>query len=98
MVRLNQENIEEFIRENKDKFNVYIPPVSHMDRILFKLNNRIKHIINIVPYLFRVAIATALIFTSSIIIWNNFIRKDRHEITLKHKILIVSSNIRAIIK
>ena len=44
---------------------------------------------SILPYLIRVAIVTVIIFVASIIIWNNYIRKDRHEVTLKEKIVNV---------
>jgi hypothetical protein len=86
MVMLNEDTIEDFIRDNKSKFEVYRPPENHSDRFFFKLNYRIRHIINIVPYLIRVAVATVIIFISSIIVWNNFIRKDRNEISLGKKI------------
>jgi hypothetical protein len=89
MMTLNEESIESFIRENKDKFNVYRPPDSHLENFLFKMSYRIRHIISIVPYLVRVAVATVLIFITSIIVWNNYIRKDRHEITLRDKITYV---------
>jgi hypothetical protein len=85
----NNDNIEKFIRENRDKIGVDQPQDSHMEKFLIKLNNRILHIISIVPYLIRVAIVTVLIFTASILIWNNYIRKDRHEITLRNKITSV---------
>ena len=85
--------IESFIRENKEKFEAEGPPENHMDRFLLKLNQRIRHIINIVPYLVKVAVATVLIFAVSIIGWNNFIRKDRHEISLKNKTSIVINRI-----
>lgn len=89
MAILNEHTIENFIRENRDKFGVYRPPASHRKKFLFKLNSGIRHIISIVPYLLRVAIVTVIIFTASVIIWNNYIRKDRHEITLKNKISLV---------
>ena len=89
MVMLNEDTIEKFIRENKDKFSVYHLPDSHMEKFLFKLNYRIRHIINIVPYLIRVAVATVVIFLASILIWNNYIRKDRHMVTLRNKITLV---------
>ena len=89
MVMYNEDTIENFIRENKDKFDVYRPPDKHLEKFLFKINYRIRHIISIVPYLIRVAIVTVIIFLSSIIIWNNYIRKDSHEITLKNKISLV---------
>ena len=93
MVMLNEDTIEDFIRENKDKFGVYHPPDSHLEKFLFKINYKIKYIISIVPYLIRVAIATVIIFVASILIWNNFIRTDRHEITLKDKITLVINRI-----
>jgi hypothetical protein len=93
MVRLNEHTIEKFIRENKNKFGVYRPPDSHLDRFLLKLNYRISELISIVPYLFRVAVATLLIFIASIIVWNSYIRKDRHEISLRNKITLVINKI-----
>jgi hypothetical protein len=91
----NEDSIENFIRKNKDKFDVYRPPDSHMEKFLFKINNRIRYFISIVPYLIRVGIATVIIFVASVIIWNNYIRKDRHEITLKNKISLVINRITA---
>lgn len=90
---LSEDIIENFIRENKDKFEVYRPPDRHLDKFLLKLNYRLRHLISIVPYLIRVAVATVLIFTASIMIWNNYIRKDRHEITLGNKITLIISKI-----
>jgi hypothetical protein len=86
---LNEDIIEKFIRKNKDKFSVYRPPDGHLEKFLFKLNYRIRHLVSIVPYLIRVAVATVIIFFASIIIWNNYIRKDRHQITLRNKISLV---------
>jgi hypothetical protein len=89
MVMLNEDNIEKFIRKNKDKFSVYRLPDSHLEKFLLKLNYRIRHFINIVPYLIRVAVVTVIIFLASILMWNNYIRKDRHVITLRNKITLV---------
>ncbi|MGC1389571.1 MAG: hypothetical protein WA816_00890 [Bacteroidales bacterium] len=90
---LNEDSIENFIRKNKDKFCVYHPPESHLEKFLLKINYEIRHIISIFPYLIRVAVATFIIFIASIIIWNNYIRKDRHEITLRNKITQVINKI-----
>jgi hypothetical protein len=89
MPALNEKNIENFIRKNKDKFGDYRLPDNHLERFMYKLNNRIRIIISIVPYLIKVTIATILIFAASIIIWNNYIRKDRHDITLRNKISLM---------
>lgn len=87
-------NIEKFIRENREAFRADLPADDHMEKFVVKLNTRIKHFISIVPYLIRVAVATVLIFTASIIIWNNYIRKDRHEITLINKISLVVNKLK----
>ena len=85
--------IESFIRENSDKFVVEDLPENHAERFLFKLNKKIRHLVSIVPYLVKVTIATLFIFAASIMIWNNYIRKDRHEITLRNKISLVINKI-----
>ena len=89
----NEDSIETFIRKNKDKFGVYHPHDGHMENFLFKVKYRLRYIISIVPYLIRLGIASILIFTASIIIWNNYIRKDRHEISLRNKITLVIKKI-----
>jgi hypothetical protein len=92
MPSLNEKNIENFIRKNKDIFGDNRLPDNHLERFMFKLNNSIKNIISIVPYLIKVTIATIIIFIASIIIWNNYIRKDRHDITLRNKISLIVHN------
>jgi hypothetical protein len=94
MVMLNEDSIEDFIRDNKDKFGVYRPPDNHLEKFLFKLNYKIREIINIVPYLLRVGVVTVIIFIASIVAWNNFIRKDRQQITLRNKISLVITKIK----
>jgi hypothetical protein len=82
----NEDNIEIFIRENKDQFSKYDPSTYHDNIFLKKLYKRFKKFISIVPYLVKVFIVTVIVFTISIWSWNNYLRKDRHEITLKQKI------------
>jgi len=94
MVMLNENNIEYFIRENRDKFGISLPPDHHKDKFLVKLHNRLRHIISITPYLTRVAVVTIFVFTASIIVWNNYIRKDRNAVTLKSKISLVIDKIK----
>ncbi len=83
---LNEDTIEKFIRENREKFGVYHPPANHLEKFLFKLNLRIRHMVSIVPHLIRVAVVTLAVFAASVLIWNTYIRKDRHEVTLTEKI------------
>ena len=93
MVVRGEDPIEKFIRENKDEFGVNAPPENHMGKFLVKLNLRIRHIISIAPYLIKVAVATVLIFTASLIIWNNFLRRDREVLKLKYKLVLVIDRI-----
>ncbi|HLN56838.1 MAG TPA: hypothetical protein VK207_12640 [Bacteroidales bacterium] len=81
-----EDYIESFIRENRDKFTVYNPPENHATRFLLRLNLRIRHAISIVPHLFKVAIITLLIFLFSLLIWNRYIRWDREYVPLKFKV------------
>lgn len=93
-MKLTEDNIEDFIRQNKDRFNWMVPEKKHEEKFLRKLVNRFKKFINIVPYLLKVFIATIIIFIVSIWIWNSYIRKDRHELTLKEKMKnVVTSTI-----
>ena len=94
MILQNEDSIEKFIRENRDNFAAHTQAENHMGKFLVKLNRRVRNFINIVPYLIKVSIVTILIFASSLIVWNNFIRKDRHYITLGNKISLVISKIR----
>jgi len=87
------DNIEKFIIENRERFIEYNPPESHMEKFLLRLNLRLRHVISIVPHLVRVAFVTAAVFTASVLIWNNFIRKDRDEISLGNKISLVIEKI-----
>jgi len=88
-----EDYIEKFIRENRDKFVVYNPPKSHKQRFLLRLNLRIRHAISIVPHMLKVGFITVLIFVSSVIIWNNFIRKDREYMTLRAKFYVMVDKI-----
>jgi len=85
-MNLTEENIEKFIIKNKDQFDAYDPSTYHNDHFFLKLRAKFKKFISIVPYLVKVFIVTIIIFTLSILTWNNWIRKDRHEVTLKQKI------------
>jgi hypothetical protein len=77
--------IEKFIRENSEKFTDYSPPENHMRRFLLMMNLRLRRTINIVPHLSRVAIITFVVFITSFLIWNNYIRTDREYMTLRAK-------------
>ena len=81
-----EENIEVFIKENKDNFDRCDPSTYHSQHFLNKLHQKFKKLINIIPYLLRVFIVWTAIAVLSTWLWNSYLRKDRNEITLKHKI------------
>ncbi len=86
MKEWTEDEIEQFIRDNKDRFDIARLDPNHENKFLLRLSRKFKKIISIVPHIVKVAIVTVIVFIASIVIWNNFIRKDRHEITLKQKI------------
>jgi len=81
-----EENIENFIIEHKDEFSRYDPSTYHSNHFLILLHNKFKNLVSIIPYLVKVFVVTIFIFTASIWAWNEYIRKDRHEVALKQKI------------
>jgi len=95
---ITEDELEKFIIENKDKFDRYNPKPGVEERFYVKLLNRFKKIISIVPHLVRVAIATVIIFIISIWAWNEYIRKDRHEVTLKQKIYNITKKTEGVLK
>lgn len=93
-MKIDETRLEEFIRRNKDKFNDYQPSDRHLETFIYKFNLRIRHFISIVPYLIKVVVATIVIFTASVIVWNNYIRRDRYQITLKDKITLTINRLK----
>jgi hypothetical protein len=84
MKNLQEEKLEKFIRDNKDQFDTYEPESSHNQHFLKKLVNKFKEVINIVPYLVKVGIATILIFILSFLIWRIYICPPLTRISLKY--------------
>lgn len=80
----DEDKLEEFIRANKDKFNMYQPEPGHHQQFLRKLLNKFREVISIVPYLVKVGIATALIFTISFFVWKMYICPPLTHISLKY--------------
>jgi hypothetical protein len=83
---LTEDSIEEFIKINKDKFDIYRPKSNHEEHFVIKLHKKFQKIISIIPHLIKVAIATVLIFAISIWLWNSYIRWDRRYVTLPQKV------------
>ncbi|MCX6260920.1 MAG: hypothetical protein NTY95_08785, partial [Bacteroidia bacterium] len=84
MKNWKDEELEKFIRDNKDKFDVYQPESNHNQHFLNKLINKFKEVINIVPYLVKVGITTILIFILSFLLWRTYICPPLSHISLKY--------------
>jgi hypothetical protein len=84
MKNLKEEELEKFIRDNKDKFDIYEPESDHNMHFLNKLINKFKEVINIVPYLVKVGVATILIFILSFLVWKIYICPPLTHISLKY--------------
>jgi hypothetical protein len=84
MKNWQEEDLEKFIRNNKDKFEVYQPDPNHDQHFLNKLIKKFKEVINIVPYLAKVGVATILIFTFSFLLWRTYICPPLSRISFKY--------------
>src|ERR1035437_4328658 len=83
-MRLTENNIENFIRENKDKFDKYSPQKNHNEHFLMKLTNRFSKIISIIPHLIKVCVVTVLVFVFSFFIWKTYIAPPLTRTSLKY--------------
>jgi hypothetical protein len=79
-----EQELEKFIRDNKDKFDIYQPEPNHNQHFLNKLINKFKEVINIVPYLVKVGIAIILIFILSFLVWRTYICPPLTRISFKY--------------
>jgi hypothetical protein len=84
MENWDDEELEKFIRDNKDKFDIYRPGPDHYKHFLGKLVSKFREVINIVPYLVKVGITTLLIFILSFFIWRIYICPPLTHISFKY--------------
>lgn len=84
MENWEEEDLEKFIRDNKDKFDIYRPGPDHYNHFLGKLFSKFKEAINIVPYLVKVGIVTLFIFILSFFIWRMYICPPLTRISFKY--------------
>jgi saccharopine dehydrogenase-like NADP-dependent oxidoreductase len=83
-MNLKEEELEKFIRENKDKFNINEPESNHDQQFVKKLLKKFKEVINIVPYLVKLGLATTLIFVLSFFIWRASICPPLTRVSFKY--------------
>jgi len=84
MKNLEEEELEKFIRDNKNQFDVYQPEPDHNQHFLNKLLYKFKEVINIVPYLVKVGIASVIIFILSFLLWRAYICPPLSRISFKY--------------
>ncbi len=85
MKNWTDEELEKFIRENKDALvDGCRPVVYHEEKFLKKLQLRFKDYIDLTPYFVKVAIVTIIIFLCSIFVWYSFMRPDKNKPIIKN--------------
>jgi len=84
MKNWDEDELEKFIRDNKDKFIKYPPDQDHTQNFLKKLTNRFKKVIDIMPYLVKLGIVTILIFIISFFLWKAYFCPPLTQISLKY--------------
>jgi hypothetical protein len=73
MKNLTEDKLEEFIKKNKNEFNIYRPTQEHEAKFMAKLMIRLRRaVISIVPYLIKVAIGVIIIWGISLALWYLF--------------------------
>jgi hypothetical protein len=73
MKNITEDKLEEFIRRNKDEFNVYRPEEKHEGKFLVKLTFKLRRVvINIAPYLVKVCVGVVAIWAISLALWYIF--------------------------
>jgi hypothetical protein len=80
----DEQELEKFIRENKDKFDENQPDPDHSQHFFKKLLKKFKEVISIVPYLVKVGIATIFVFILSFFVWKTYLCPPLTHISLKH--------------
>jgi hypothetical protein len=79
MKNWTEEELEKFIKENRDKLIKDKPTAGHEIKFMTKLQLRVKNFIDLTPYLIKVGIVTVIIFIASSLIWYNFFRIDKNK-------------------
>lgn len=79
MANWTEEELEKFIKENRDLLIKSKPAEGHEIKFMTKLQLRVKNFIDLTPYFVKVAIVTIIIFVASSIIWYSFLRPDKNK-------------------
>lgn len=81
--KMTEEQLLDFIRKNRDKFDVYLPESKHEEKFLNKLGRIIRDTVtSIVPYLIKVIIIAAVFWIGGFIAWNIYLNPKRDQMSL----------------
>lgn len=85
MKNWTEEELEKFIRDNKDALvDGCRPVIGHEVKFMTKLQLRVKSFIDLTPYLVKVAIVTIIVFLCSMFVWYSFMRPDKNKPIIKN--------------
>jgi hypothetical protein len=76
MADWNEEELDKFIKENRDLILRGKPKEGHEVKFLARLQLKARHYVDITPYLVKVGIITVVIFILSVYVWYCFFRID----------------------
>ena len=86
MKEWNEEELEKFIKENKNALvDGCRPIVGHEVKFMTKLQLKVKHFVDLTPYFVKVAIVTIIIFLCSIFTWYSVMRPDPSKSVIENK-------------
>jgi hypothetical protein len=81
--KMTEEELLDFIRKNRDKFDVYSPESKHEEKFLQKLGKVIRDtVMSIVPYLIKVIIIAVVFWIGGFIAWNIYLNPKRDQMSL----------------
>jgi len=81
--KMTEDEIFDFIRKNKDKFDVFSPESKHEDKFLRKLGKVIREtVISIVPYLIKVIVVAVIFWVIGIFSWNIYLNPKKDQMPL----------------
>lgn len=81
--KISEDELFDFIRKNKDQFDVFSPESKHEEKFLLKLGRIIKDtIVSIVPSLIKVAIVAVVFWLTGFIAWNIYLNPEKDQMSL----------------
>jgi Tfp pilus assembly protein PilO len=81
--KMNEEELFDFIRKNKDKFDDFIPEPKHEEKFLQKLGRAIRDtVISIVPYIIKVIVVAIIFWIIGLIAWNLYLNPKKDQMSL----------------